>query len=77
MTDHEGFTRMLFADAICGLGFSSYAAAVAAHDHALASVTTDETPVWSWKREALEQLSTETLQDLYTSIKLHKVTHAG
>lgn len=82
MSEHEGFTRMLFIDALCGVGFSSYAAAVAATDQGLASMNApagrgDEQPSWSWNRTALETLPTATLQDLYTSIKLHKVTHAG
>lgn len=78
MTDHEGFTKMLFTDALCGLGFSSYAAAVAATDQGLARFTGNQhTESWAWNRDALETLPLATLQDLYTSIKLHKVTHAG
>lgn len=75
---HEGFTRMLFIDALAGVGLPTFASAIAASDQGLAYFCGDQhNPEWAWDSDALEKLSIETLQDLYTSIKLHKVKHAG
>jgi len=75
---HEGFTRMLFADAIFGLGFPNLETAITAAEQKLAVFSGNEhIDAWTWNREALEALGTETLQSLYTSLKTYEVTHAG
>lgn len=77
MTDHEGFTHMLFVDAIVGLGFPSIAAGIAATDQGLASfVGNQHKEDWAWHRSSLESLPLSTLQDLYTALKTYEVTHA-
>lgn len=75
---HEGMTRMLFVDAIFGVGFPSAAAAVVATEQKLAKYTGNEhLDAWMWDREALEALPTSMLQDLYMGLKTCEVTHAG
>lgn len=76
--DHELMTHMLFVDAIVGVGFPHHQVGVDAERGGLA---TD----WShlagggfrWVRTALEALDVNTLQELYTALKLHEVTHAS
>ncbi len=72
-------TRMLFTDAVVGVGFPHPQVGVDAERGGLATVKHDAggEPVYAWNRRILETLSTETLQDLYTSLKLHEVTHAS
>lgn len=75
---HEGMTRMLFVDAIFGVGFPSQAAAIVAVEQKLARYTGNQhIEAWMWDREALEALPIPLLQDLYTSLKMYEVTHAG
>lgn len=76
---HEGMTRMLFVDAIVGVGFpSSEAGAVALMTELAEFIGTKSHPAWRWIRPALESLPTPTLQDLYTKLKMFEVTtHAG
>lgn len=76
--NHEGMTRMLFVDAIFGVGFPSAAAAIVATEQKLARYSGNEhIDAWTWDRAALEALPTGMLQDLYTSLKMYEVTHAG
>jgi hypothetical protein len=70
MNEHELFTHMLFVDAIVGVGFPHQQVAVDAERGGLA--TSDG----EWDPTALETLSTPTLQELYTSLKLYEVSHA-
>ena len=68
---------MLFVDAIVGVGFPHPQVAIDAERGDLAVSTGDQhNEGWAWKREALADLSTSTLQELYTSLKLYEVTHA-
>ena len=69
VSDHELFTHMLFVDAIVGVGFPHPQVAIDAERGELADAV-------GWKRSALEELPTPTLQELYTSLKLYEVTHA-
>lgn len=71
--NHELFTRMLFTDAIVGVGFPHPQVGADAVRGSLAHVAATG---WAWNRTALEALPLETLQDLYTGLKLHEVTHA-
>ena len=78
--NHELLTRMLFVDAIVGVGFPHPQVAVYAERDGLASQTWDSTEddsYFVWNRTALEELPLPTLQDLYTGLKLHEVTHAS
>lgn len=77
--NHELFTRMLFIDGIVGVGFPGpYEIAQAATDAGLATFTgNQDSESWLWRRTALENLTLTALQDLYTSLKLQEVTHAG
>jgi hypothetical protein len=71
MNDHEGMTRMLFVDAIFGVGFPNVETAITACEQKLAKFTgNDVMDAWTWDRAALESLTTETLQGLYTGLKL-------
>lgn len=72
--NHELFTKMLFVDAIVGVGFPHPQAAVDAERGGLAR-NVDHT--YHWNRAALEELPINTLQELYTALKLHEVTHAN
>ena len=78
MTDnHELFTHALFVDGIVGIGFPHYQVAIDAERGGLAVFTGNQwNEDWAWKRPALEELPTPTLQELYTSLKLYEVTHA-
>ena len=79
MTDnHEGMTRMLFVDAVVGVGFPAQNLGMAAEQQELATFTGNQhNEEWSWTRTALEKLTTPDLQDLYTYLKTYEVTHAG
>ena len=80
---HELFTHMLFIDAIIGVGERPlYVSAPrgtgsGVHPNPLVGTTFDrDGPLYAWNLTALEALPLETLQDLYTGLKLHEVTHA-
>jgi hypothetical protein len=84
--DHDLFTRMLFVDAIvgveCGITIlyrsAPRGAGTGEHPNPLIDTKFDrDGPLYSWNRTALEALATPTLQELYTALKLHEVTHAG
>ena len=78
--NHELLTRMLFVDAIVGVGFPHPQVAVYAERDGLAEtrlMLSDNSHVAVWNRTALEELPLPTLQDLYTGLKLHEVTHAS
>lgn len=72
--DHLVMTRMLFVDAVVGVGFPHPQVATDAERGGLA---TSDGEHYHWNRRILETLSTETLQDLYTRLKLHEVTHGN
>ena len=75
---HEGFTHMLFVDAIVGVGFPNHEVGMVAEFQGLATLSGNQhNENWAWDRHALEELPLDTLQDLYTGLKLHKVTHAS
>lgn len=75
--NHNLLTHMLFIDAIVGVGFPSVAAAESATANGLATFTGNQHyERWDWNRTALDELDLPTLQDLYTGLKLHEVTHA-
>jgi|JI6StandDraft_1071083.scaffolds.fasta_scaffold1073785_2 hypothetical protein len=72
---HELFTEMLFADAIVGVGFPSYAVAETAVKQGLAVFSGNQhNEGWTWLRPKLEALPMNDLMDLYTGLKLHEVT---
>jgi len=86
MTDeHVLFTRMLLIDGIVGVGFPHEQVGIDAERGGLAT-SSNPTPygrggdepylTYEWNRRILEALSTDTLQDLYTGLKLHEVAHA-
>jgi hypothetical protein len=76
--DHELFTKMLFTDAVIGVGFPALQVAVDAERGGLAIfVGNPHNLEFSWNRDKLEELSLSTLQDLYTGLKLHEATDAG
>ena len=76
--NHELFTCMLFVDAIVGVGFPHHQVGTDAERGGLAYVWTNDTGGgFRWSRTALEELPLPTLQDLYTALKLHEVTHAS
>jgi len=66
-------TRMLFVDAIVGVGFPHPQVAADAERGGLATADGEH---YRWNRRILETLSTDTLQDMYTGLKLHEVSHA-
>lgn len=69
---------MLFVDAIVGVGFPNAAIGVNAEKGGLASLIGPKGDKWwVWNRTVLEDLSQETLQNLYVSLKMYEVTHAG
>lgn len=70
---HTLMTRMLFIDAIVGVGFPTDEIAVNAERGGLATQV-GYGPEYEWNRRILETLTTDTLQELYTSLKLHEVT---
>lgn len=62
--------RMLYADAIIGVGFPSITIGMEAEHKKLAHFTGDQhNPEWRWSREALETHSLPFLMDLYTELK--------
>jgi len=68
---------MLFVDAIVGCGFHNAHVAEQAVKDGLATYTNEQHEEnWVWSRTALDALDIHTLQDLYTGLKLHKVTYA-
>lgn len=74
---HELMTRMLFIDAIVGVGFPHPQVAVDSERGGLATVyQTQDGPRYAWNKRILETLSTSTLQDMYTGLKLQEVTNA-
>ena len=79
MTDeHTLMTRVLFIDAIVGVGFPHEQVGVDAERGGLARFTGNQhNPDWAWNRRILETLSTETLQELYLGLKTYEVSHAN
>lgn len=76
--NHELMTRMLFIDAIVGVGFPHPQVAIDAERGGLATYTGDQhNPSWVWNRRILETLTTPTLQDMYTGLKLQEVSNAS
>ena len=77
VTEHEGFTRMLFVDAIVGVGIHRAVIGLAAEQNGFADCTGDQhSENWTWRRPALEALPTVELQDLYVHLKKHEAVHA-
>ena len=75
--EHELMTRMLFIDAIVGVGFPCHEVGVNAERGGLATAWQDATGGgFRWNRRILETLSTATLQEMYSSLKMYEVTHA-
>lgn len=72
--NHEGFSHMLFVDAVIGLGFAHEQIGIDAQRGGPATACPTG---WAWDRPALEALTLSTLQELYTALKLHEVTHVG
>lgn len=78
VSDHALFTQMLFIDAITGVGFPCHEAGMLAEHSGLADVDGSQfTEDWTWKTEALWELSLDALQALYTSLKMYEATHAN
>lgn len=78
--NHELMTHMLFVDAVVGVGFPHPQVADHAIKSGLATTTWDcveDEPRPIWTRTALEALDVTTLQELYSALKLHEVTHAS
>lgn len=78
--DHEGFTKMLFVDALCGLGACGMPRAArqeAVKQGLMKSTGSQYNEKWDWKRGALEELPISDLQDLYVGLKYQEVTHAS
>jgi len=76
MEDHELFTTLLFVDAIIGVGFPHPRVESEAVTGGLAHVETiGDTDITVWTRSALEAMPLDTLQALYTSLKLYSVEH--
>ncbi len=72
-------TRMLFIDALIGVGLDHLPEEVA--DAAVKEGLAEFAGVldchdYKWNKRILETLPTEELQDLYIRVKLHEVTHA-
>lgn len=78
LIEHAGMTRMLFVDAIVGVGFPTYEAGIAAHNNGMATFSGNLAGKgWLWDRSALDALELNTLMDLYTSLKMREIRHAG
>lgn len=75
--NHALMSHMLFVDAIVGVGFPHPQIAVDAERGGLTQTPYDPSEGPHWSRAALEELPLDTLQDLYTGLKLHEVTHAS
>ncbi len=72
---HELFSRMLFTDAIKGVGIPSHEVGMLAERGGLAELKGDQyNEIWAWKAEMLEDMSLDALQALYLSLKKHEVT---
>ncbi len=78
MTDqHTQFTRALFIDGIVGVGFPHYQVGIDAERGGLATdIGGVNGPAHKWNVRILETLPTETLQELYCSLKAYEVEHA-
>lgn len=75
MSEHELFSRMLFTDAIKGVGIPSHEVGMLAERGGLAELDSDQhSERWVWKAEVLEEMSLDALQALYLSLKKHEVT---
>lgn len=62
--------KTLTIDAIIGAGFHSVVIATECERVGLAEFTGNQhNTAWSWKREALEKLELDTLQELYTAMR--------
>lgn len=78
MQEHELMTRMLFIDAIVGVGFPHTQVAIDAERGGLATYTGNSyQESYAWNRRILETLTTPTLQDMYTGLKLQEVSNAS
>ena len=75
--NHELMTSTLFIDAIFGVGFPHPQVAIDAERGGLTTGDIYGKEPHTWKRTALEALDVNTLQELYTALKLHEVTHAS
>lgn len=78
--DHEGFTKMLFVDAIVGLGgwcMPQSARKEAERQGLLWFTGNQHNEGRRWNRLALEGLPLSDLQDLYVGLKYQEVTHAS
>lgn len=74
--EHELFTRMLFADALVGLGIPLEADGPALVGDGLAEETFPfygDPPVYVWVRSALEALPVNALQACYLAVKYDAV----
>ena len=69
--DHALFTRMLFADALVGLGIPDGANKAALVDEGLVSwsLVAGGGVAYSWDRGALEAMGVDDLQAMYLAIK--------
>lgn len=62
--------KELIIDALCGAGFNSQSQALRYEMRGLAFQTGNQhNERWQWNREALAQISTEGLQEMYQVIK--------
>jgi hypothetical protein len=62
--------KTLVIDAICGAGLHSIVTAQECERLGLARWTGDgRSPAWVWRREVLEKLELEDLQELYTALR--------
>ena len=73
-TDATLMTRMLFVDALLGVGVPEAAAGLAVKE-GLAHFDLVRGHVWNPR--ILEALPTGELQELYTKVKLHEISHAS
>ena len=77
LTGHEGFTHMLFVDAIVGLGITKLSVGLAAELSELADfIGRLYNEEWAWRRPAIEALPLVEVQGLYLALKQDEVTHA-
>ena len=77
--EHALMTRMLFIDAIVGVGFPHEQVGIDAERGGLASKTwrsAEDEPYYIWNRRILETLATDTLQEMYLGLKTYEVSHA-
>jgi hypothetical protein len=72
------YTQMLYIDAIVGVGFPCHEAGMLAEHSGLADCDSDQhNESWTWKTEALWEMSVPALQALYGSLKMYEATHAS